>query len=68
MEVIIIIDFGSQYTRLIAKEIRKLKMYCEIINYKNTKDYFNKTKYNVKGIILSGGPYSVNDKNLRGLY
>ena len=54
---IIILDFGSQYTQLIARNIRELNVYCEI-------QPWNKPIPNdagVKGIILSGSPYSVND-------
>ncbi len=52
---IIILDFGSQYTQLIARRIRELEVYCEILP-------FNKTNFidsSVKGIILSGSPASV---------
>ena len=55
--MILIIDFGSQYTQLIAKRIRNLRVYCEI------KPYFNYSiNDSIKGVILSGSPYSVNDK------
>ena len=57
VEKIIIVDFGSQVTQLIARQIRELGVYCELINYKS----FNKFKYIdnfVKGIVLSGGPKS----------
>ena len=56
---ILIIDFGSQVTQLIARRIRELSVYCEIINVQN----FNKlTKLdNIKGIILSGGPASISE-------
>lgn len=56
MEKIIILDFGSQYTQLIARRIRELNTYCEILPYnkfpENTKD--------IIGVILSGSPFSVN--------
>ena len=54
---IIIIDFGSQYTQLIARRIRELFIYCEII----TLNEFNQIKdfKKIKGIILSGGPSTV---------
>ena len=58
-EKILIIDFGSQYTQLIARRIRDLNIYCEIFPYNKIPE-INK---NVKGIILSGSPYSVNDTN-----
>jgi GMP synthase (glutamine-hydrolysing) len=55
---ILILDFGSQYTQLIARRIRELNVYCEIFPYNNLP----KTDSSVKGIILSGSPYSVRDK------
>jgi len=58
-EKIIILDFGSQYTQLIARRVRELNVYCEIWPYNkaNLKDI------SVKGIILSGSPFSVRDVN-----
>ena len=58
-EKILILDFGSQYTQLIARAVRELHVYCEIIPYNKTIDF----SANVKGIILSGSPCSVNDEN-----
>jgi GMP synthase (glutamine-hydrolysing) len=60
-QTIIILDFGSQYTQLIARRIRENNVFCEIIpcNQK-TETYKHK---NLKGIILSGGPASVFDPN-----
>lgn len=58
-EVIQIIDFGSQYTQLIARRVRELSVYCEIHPYNHLPDYDN----TVKGIILSGSPASVRDEN-----
>lgn len=59
-ETIVILDFGSQYTQLIARRIRELKVYSEIYPY-NIK--IEKLKeLNPFGIILSGGPASVYDK------
>ena len=58
-EKILILDFGSQYTQLIARAVREANVYCEIVP-------FHKTEYNdpaLKGIILSGSPFSVNDAN-----
>jgi len=54
---ILIFDFGSQYTQLIARKIRELNVYCEI------HPYFKKNLItpDVKGVILSGSPYSVRD-------
>ena len=59
---ILIIDFGSQFTQLIARRIRELGVYSEIISHKkiNSLNLFNKT---VCGIILSGGPLNVYESN-----
>jgi GMP synthase (glutamine-hydrolysing) len=54
-EKIIILDFGSQYTQLIARRVRELNVYCEIHPFNNLPE-FDET---VKGVILSGSPYSV---------
>jgi GMP synthase (glutamine-hydrolysing) len=56
-EKILILDFGSQYTQLIARSIRELNIYCEI------KPCLQPVQWDdtVKGIILSGSPFSVND-------
>ena len=59
-EKIIIIDFGSQFTQLIARKVRELGVYSEIINFSKTKS-LNKIKH-IKGIILSGGPLTVTKK------
>jgi len=59
MELIQIYDFGSQYTQLIARRIRELNVYCEIIPFQK----FPQLHENVKGIILSGSPFSVLDEN-----
>ncbi|MEI8203101.1 MAG: glutamine-hydrolyzing GMP synthase [Bacteroidota bacterium] len=58
-EKIIILDFGSQYTQLIARRIRELNVYCEIFPYNFDLQNFE----DVKGVILSGSPFSVNDAN-----
>lgn len=58
-ETIIILDFGSQYTQLIARRVRELNVYCEIHPF-NKIPQFSKE---VKGVILSGSPYSVMDKD-----
>ena len=60
--MILILDFGSQYTQLIARRIRELKVYCEIYPGNKKIRVFG-TLENVKGVILSGGPSSVYDKN-----
>ena len=57
-ERVIILDFGSQYTQLIARRIRELNIFCEIYPYNKNLDELQ----GVKAIILSGSPYSVNDK------
>jgi len=57
LQKIIIIDFGSQFTQLIARRIRELNVYCEIINHKQTSKLKDFEKIN--GIILSGGPLNV---------
>src|SRR6202000_1846252 len=54
---ILILDFGSQYTQLIARGIRELNIYCEIQPCTKPIVY----DASMKGIILSGSPYSVND-------
>lgn len=53
--MILIIDFGSQYTQLIARRIREINVYCEIHPYNHIPQITN----NIKGVILSGSPYSV---------
>ena len=58
-EKIIILDFGSQYTQLIARRVRELNVYCEIYPY-HKEILLDK---DTKGIILSGGPSSVRDKD-----
>lgn len=57
-EKILILDFGSQYTQLIARAVREANVYCEIIPYNKAFSYDG-----LKGIILSGSPFSVNDAN-----
>ena len=59
MEKIIILDFGSQTTQLIGRRIRELNEYCEILPYNK----FPSDTKDVKGVILSGSPYSVYDPN-----
>lgn len=56
-EKILILDFGSQYTQLIARSVREASVYCEIIPYNKP---FSVTP-ELKGVILSGSPFSVND-------
>ena len=56
-EIIVILDFGSQYTQLIARRIRERRVYCEIHPYHISVDELS--ALNPKGIVLSGGPSSV---------
>ncbi len=56
---ILIVDFGSQYTQLIARRIRELGVYCEIVPHDLEKEKIE--RFAPKGIILSGGPASVTD-------
>ena len=57
---ILIIDFGSQYTQLIARRIRESKVYCEI--HPHHFDFESISDFNPTGIILSGGPMSIYDE------
>src|SRR6187401_479787 len=57
---VLILDFGAQYTQLIARRVRELGVYCEILPWDVTSDDVRKWK--PKGIILSGGPESVTDQ------
>lgn len=59
MEKILILDFGSQYTQLIARRVRELNVYCEIHPHNNAPE-IDRT---VKGVILSGSPFSVRDED-----
>jgi len=56
-EKILILDFGSQYTQLIARRVRELGVYCEILPYDVTPEEI--LAFQAKGLILSGGPESV---------
>lgn len=58
-DTILILDFGSQYTQLIARKIRELNVYCEIHPYYHVPQHLR----NIKGLVLSGSPFSVNDAN-----
>src|SRR4051812_1118827 len=58
-EMILILDFGSQYTQLIARRVRELNVYCEIHPYNKIPDIGS----NVKGVILSGSPHSVREES-----
>ena len=58
-EKILILDFGSQYTQLIGRRVRELNVYCEIYPY----NHYPAIDETVKGVILSGSPFSVRDAN-----
>ncbi|MBL7929209.1 MAG: glutamine-hydrolyzing GMP synthase [Bacteroidia bacterium] len=58
-EAILIIDFGSQFTQLIARRLRELNVYCEIHPFSHYPAFHE----NIKGVILSGGPASVRDED-----
>ena len=58
-EKVLILDFGSQYTQLIARRVRELNIFCEIFPFNNNK--YDITDY--KALILSGSPYSVRSDN-----
>ena len=58
-QMIVIIDFGSQYSELIARRIRETQVYSEVISYRTSAEQLR--QLNPKGIILSGGPNSVYD-------
>ena len=56
-EMILIIDFGSQYTQLIARRVRELNVYCEIHPWNKIPSLGS----HIKGVILSGSPFSTRD-------
>jgi GMP synthase (glutamine-hydrolysing) len=58
-EKILILDFGSQYTQLIARRVREISVYCEIHPF----NHYPEPDHTVKGVILSGSPASVRDSN-----
>lgn len=58
-QIIVILDFGSQYSELIARRIRETEVYSEVLSYRTPVDQLQ--ALNPKGIILSGGPSSVYD-------
>ncbi len=60
-ELILILDFGSQYTQLIARRVRELGVYCEIHPFHLSTEKI--LEMNPKGVILSGGPSSVTDED-----
>lgn len=56
-EKILILDFGSQFTQLIGRRLREINVYCEIVPFNKIPEIDN----DIKGIILSGSPFSVRD-------
>ncbi len=63
-EIVVILDFGSQYTQLIARKVRELKVYCEI--FPHDVDFEKIKSLHPVGIILSGGPRSVTEVDAPG--
>lgn len=58
-EQILILDFGSQFTQLIARRVREMNVYCEIHPFNKIPEITS----NIKGVILSGSPHSVREEN-----
>jgi GMP synthase (glutamine-hydrolysing) len=58
---ILILDFGSQYTQLIARRVREIGVYCELWSWDVTEEQIK--GFNPTGIILAGGPESVTEEN-----
>ena len=58
---ILILDFGSQYTQLIARRVREIGVYCELWAWDVTEEQIR--EFNPDGIILSGGPESTTEEN-----
>ena len=62
-EMVAILDYGSQYSRLIARRVRECRVYCELLPANTTLDELQ--RLGAKGVILSGGPDSVYDEGAR---
>ena len=60
-ETIVVLDYGSQYTQLIARRVRELRVYCELLPHDASREEI--TRLAPRGIILSGGPNSVYDSD-----
>ena len=60
-EAVLIVDFGSQYSRLIARRVREANVYCEIVPHDAPKEAIQ--HLDIRGVILSGGPSSVYEEN-----
>lgn len=58
-DTILVVDFGSQYTQLIARRLREQNVYCEIVPFDADMSTFESVAFAPKGIVLSGGPESV---------
>jgi GMP synthase (glutamine-hydrolysing) len=65
MKTVLVIDFGGQYSQLIARRVRECRVYSELIPYDTPADEI--AKADPGGIILSGGPRSVNDQDAPGI-
>ena len=65
-ETVLVVDFGSQYSRLIARRVRESKVYCELVSHKTTWEEI--ADLNPRGVILSGGPASVYDDGESGCW
>jgi len=64
-DAILVLDFGGQYSHLISRRVREHKVYSELVPYDITPSEIRSMEksFNIKGLILSGGPSSVYDKN-----
>ena len=62
LQKVLIVDFGSQFTQLIARRVREQGVYSEIVSHKKI-NYKSFLKSNISGIILSGGPLNVYESN-----
>ena len=65
VEKIIVLDYGSQYNQLITRRIREFGVFSELLSHRITAE--DVKAMNPKGIILPGGPYSVDDENSFGI-
>ena len=66
-QTIILLDFGSQYTQVIARRIREANVYCELQSCLVDVKYLKQFGSRLKGIIFSGGPSSVTSKNFQSV-
>jgi len=69
-DTILVLDFGGQYCHLISRRIRENKVYSKIVSHDITTDEIQalETQYNIRGLVLSGGPLSVYEKNAPKLH